>query len=147
VSHHSVALDTAEVGLMRLATTLAVLTPSLGLLQVLANLRDYRLPALAIAVWAGVLATAFWLMPRLRAGGLAVGETVAAIAIAVAAVAAIGLAVRPHPIGTALTWPSWARPGCSSSSCSAARPGCGSRRRCWSTPCTPRSSSARGGLA
>jgi hypothetical protein len=101
VSHHQVARDAAEVGLMRLVRALAVILPATALVQVLANSRDYRQPAAAIVVWLAVLGSGAWLVPRLRAGGLAAGETAAAILIAVAAVAAVGAAHRPHgPAGS-----------------------------------------------
>jgi hypothetical protein len=96
VSHHSVARDTAEVGLVRVVGGLAVVFPSVALLRVLASMRDYGQPALAIAAWLGVLGAAAWLVPRLRTGRLGAGEAAAAIAVAVAAVAAIGVALRPH---------------------------------------------------
>ena len=96
VSPHEVARDTVEAGLTRLVRALAVVMPSLALLQVLANASDYRQPAVAVAVWLAVLGAGAWLVPRLRAGGLTTGETAAAIAIAVAAVAAIGAAHRAH---------------------------------------------------
>ncbi len=47
-------------------------------------------------VWLAVIGAGAWLVPRLRAGGLAAGETAAAVAIAVAAVAAIGAVHRAH---------------------------------------------------
>ena len=96
VSHHTVARDTAEVGLMRLVKALAVILPSVALVQVLANPGDYRQPAAAILIWLTVLGAGAWLVPRLRAGGLAASETAAAILIEVAAVAAIGAAHRAH---------------------------------------------------
>ena len=96
VSHHKVAMDTAEAGLMRLVRALAVILPCVALVQVLANPGDYRQPAAAIAVWLAVLGASAWLVPRLRTGGLAASETAAAIAIAVAAVAAIGAVHRAH---------------------------------------------------
>jgi hypothetical protein len=96
VSHHEVARDTAEVGLMRLVRALALAMPSLALVQVLINPRDYRQPAAAIVVWLAVLGTGAWLVPRLRAGRLAANETAAAIAITVAAVAATGALHRAH---------------------------------------------------
>jgi len=96
VSPHKVARDTTEAGLTNLVRTLAVITPSLALVQALANPGDYRQPAVPIAVWLAVLGAGAWLVPRLRAGGLAAGETAAAIAIAVAAVAAIGAVHRAH---------------------------------------------------
>jgi hypothetical protein len=94
VSHHTVARDTAEVGLMRLMTALAVILPSIALIQVLANPGDYRQPAVVIVVWLAVLGAGGWLVPRLRTGGLAAGETAAAILIMVAAVVATGAVHR-----------------------------------------------------
>jgi hypothetical protein len=95
VSHHAVAHKVGETVRMRVVGALAGFVPSLAVIQVLANSRDYRQPAVAIAVWLAVLGAAAWLVPRLRAGPLATGETVAAITVAVAAVAAIGAAHRP----------------------------------------------------
>jgi hypothetical protein len=98
VTHHEAARDVAEGGVTRVVGALAVILPSIALIQVLANARDYRQPAAAIAVWLAVLASAGWLVPRLRAGRLAAGETAAAIAIAVAAVTAIALAHRAERV-------------------------------------------------
>jgi hypothetical protein len=95
---HAAARDVAEVGLVGMITTMSVVLPSVALIQVLANTRDYRQPAVAIAVWLAVLGAAAWFVPRLRRGGLAVGETTAAIVIAIAAVAAIGLARQAHSV-------------------------------------------------
>jgi hypothetical protein len=111
VSPHEVARDTAEVGLTRLVRTLAVIMPSLALLQALANLRDYRQPAAAIVIWLAVLGAGAWLVPRLRTGGLTAGETAAAIAIAVTAVAAIGAVHRasgdPGSVNLAILGTAW----------------------------------------
>ena len=96
VSPHKAAKDTAEVGLMRLIRALAVVLPILALVQALINARDYQQPAAPVVVWLAVLGAGAWLVPRLRTGGLAAGETAAAIAIAVAAVAATGAAQRAH---------------------------------------------------
>lgn len=96
VSHHKVARDTVEVGMMRFVRTIAVILPSLALVQTLANSRDYRQPAVAVVIWLAVLGAGAWLVPRLRTGGLAAGEAAAAILIAVAAVAAIGAVHRAH---------------------------------------------------
>ena len=70
VSPHSATRDIAEAGLMRMVRTVAVLTPCMALIEVLANSHDYRQPAVTIAVWLVVLAAAAWLVPRLRTGGL-----------------------------------------------------------------------------
>jgi hypothetical protein len=96
VTPHKVVQDFAEVGLTRLVGTLAVVLPSVALIQVLVNSRDYRQPAAVIAVWLAVLGAAAWLVPRLRTGALNVGETAAAIAIAIAAVAVIGMVRQAH---------------------------------------------------
>jgi hypothetical protein len=95
VTAQEAARDTAEAGVTRMIRTLAVVTPTLALLQALANARDYRQPAAAVVVWLAVIAAGTWLVPRLRAGGLTAGETAAATAIAVAAVAATRGAPRP----------------------------------------------------
>jgi hypothetical protein len=111
VSHHEVARDTAEIGLMRLVIALAVVMPSLALVQVLANPRDYRQPAAAIVVWLAILGAGAWLVPRLRMGGLDARETAAAIAIAAAAVAATGAAHRargaPGSVDLAILGTAW----------------------------------------
>ena len=96
VNHHKVARDTAEAGLMRLIAALAVILPLLALFQTLADSRDYSQPAAAVVVWFAVLGAGAWLVPRLWRGGLATGETAAAILIAVAAVAATGAVHQAH---------------------------------------------------
>jgi hypothetical protein len=96
VSPQKAAWDTVEAGLTSLLRALAVVLPSLALLQVLANARDYSQPVAAVLVWLAVLGTGTWLVPRSRAGRLTTGETAAAIAIAVAAVAAIGAVHRAN---------------------------------------------------
>jgi len=96
VSPQKAAWDTVEAGLTSLLRALAVVLPSLALLQVLANARDYRQPVVAVLVWLAVLGAGTWLVPRSRAGRLTTGETAAAVAIAVAAVAAIGAVHRAH---------------------------------------------------
>jgi hypothetical protein len=96
VSPQKAAWDTVEAGLTSLLRALAVVLPSLALLQVLANARDYRQPVVAVLVWLAVLGAGTWLVPRSRAGRLTTGETAAAIGIAVAAVAAIGEVHRAH---------------------------------------------------
>ncbi|HEY0932441.1 MAG TPA: hypothetical protein VGD91_01755 [Trebonia sp.] len=104
-SHHQVARDTATTGVTGVIWTLAVVPPFAALLQTLTSAQDYRQSAVPVAVWLGVLGASLWLVPRLRpgspaSGGLSPAETTAAIAIAVAAVAAVGLA-RPAnaPVG------------------------------------------------
>ena len=97
VSHHEVVRDTTESGLARLIGALAVMTPVTGLFQTLVSMSDYRQPAVTIAVWAGLLAAAAWLLPRARLERLARGKAAAAVLIAVTAVTVIGWEHRPHP--------------------------------------------------
>ena len=85
VSPQKVAWDTVEAGLTSLLRALALVLPSLALLQVLVNARDYRQPVVAVGVWLAVLGAGAWLVPRSRTGRLTMGETAAAIAIAVVA--------------------------------------------------------------
>jgi hypothetical protein len=74
----------------------AVLLPLTVLIQVLAELHDYREPVVPVAVWLGVLAVAAWLVPRARAGGFTAAEAAAAVAIALAALAVTGWERRAH---------------------------------------------------
>jgi hypothetical protein len=90
VSHHEVVRATTESGLARLIAVIAAAMPIAALIQVLANADEYRRPAVAVAIWLAVLASAAWVVSRVRAGGLTRAEATAALLIAVAAVAAIG---------------------------------------------------------
>jgi hypothetical protein len=96
VSHHEVVRDTTEFGLLRMTGVLAAITPSAALIQVLANVREYRQPAVAVAVWLAMFAAALWLVPRIRTPGLSAAESVAAVLLAVAAVTVIGWEHREH---------------------------------------------------
>jgi hypothetical protein len=96
VSHHEVVRDTAESGVARMITAMALVMPAVGLLQTLANLGDYRQPGVAVAVWAALLAAAAWLLPRSRPDGLTARDAVLAVLIAAVAVTAIGWEHRPH---------------------------------------------------
>ena len=96
VSPQAAARDIAEAGVTRILTTIAVIPPSIALVQVLVSAHSYRLPALAVAVWLMVLGAVAWLLPRMRAGRLSGRETAAAIAIAVVAVTLVGLARQSH---------------------------------------------------
>jgi hypothetical protein len=96
LSHHAVARDSTEDGLTRLIGVLAVVLPLTAVAQVLANGSDYHQPAAAVAVWLAVIAAGPWLVPKLRSGGLTPVQTVAAIAIAIAAVGAIGVLHRGY---------------------------------------------------
>src|ERR1700743_274793 len=75
---------------------ISVVLRSIAVAQVLANAGESRQPAVAVAAWLAVLASAAWLVPRVRAGGLTAGETAAGIAIAIAAVPAVEMAQQSH---------------------------------------------------
>jgi len=96
VSHREVVRDTAEFGLRRMVGAMAAILPLAALIQMLANRSDYRHPAVAAGIWLAVFAAGGWLRPRMRRGGLTLGEAAAGIAIAVAAVAVIGWEHRAH---------------------------------------------------
>src|SRR5207247_6205904 len=88
--------DTAEFGLRRMVGAMAAILPLAALIQVLANLRDYRQPAVAAGIWLAMFAVGAWLVPRMRRDGLTLGEAVAGILTAVVAVAVIGWEHRAH---------------------------------------------------
>jgi hypothetical protein len=96
VSHHEVTRGAAESGLRRMVGVSAAVLPFASLVLVLANLRDYRVPAVAVAVWLAMFAVAAWLVPRALASSLSRDEAVAAVLIAIAAVATVGLDHRAH---------------------------------------------------
>ena len=83
---------------------LAVILPVGMLVQVLATTGSYRQPLAAVAVWLGILLAAGWLVPRALARGLSRPEAVLAIAVAVAAVTAIGLDRRVHMAAGSVDW-------------------------------------------
>jgi hypothetical protein len=95
VSHHEVVRDTTESGVARMITVMAVIMPAVGLMQTLANVGDYRQPAVAVAVWVALFGVAAWLLPRARPDGLTARDAALAVLIAVAAVTAIGWEHRP----------------------------------------------------
>jgi len=97
VSHREVVRDTTEFGLRRMVGAMAAILPLAALIQVLANLRDYRQPAVAAGIWLAMFAVRAWLVPRMRRDGLTLGEAVAGILIAVVAVAVIGWEHRARP--------------------------------------------------
>jgi hypothetical protein len=96
VSHQEAVREVTESGVRRMVGAMAAILPFTALIQVLANLSDYRQPAVAVAVWLAMFAAAAWLVPRIGTGGLTRGEAAAAVLIAVAAAAATGWEYRPH---------------------------------------------------
>jgi hypothetical protein len=104
VSHTGAVRDVTEAAMPRFAAILAAVLPVGLLVQVLGELRDYQHPAVPVVVWAGLLAAARWLIPRVRTGGLTQGQAVVAVAVALAAVSAVGWDRRPHVPAGALDW-------------------------------------------
>src|SRR5690348_7829685 len=79
-----------------MAAALAVVWQLGVLVQVLVVLGSYDHPAVSVAVWLGLLAAAAWLVPKARTGGLTGPQAMAALAVAVAAVAVLGLDRESH---------------------------------------------------
>ncbi len=104
VSHAGAVRDVTEAAVPRFAAILAAVLPLGLLVQALAELPDYRHPAVPVAVWLSLLAAAWWLVPRVRGGGLTRRQAAAAMAVAVAAVSAVGWDRRPHSPAGALDW-------------------------------------------
>jgi len=96
VSHQEAVREVTEPGLRRMVGAMAVILPSGALIQVLANVRDFYQPAVAVGVWLAMLVAAAWLVPRVGTGVLSGGEAAAAVTIAVAGVAAVGWEHRPQ---------------------------------------------------
>lgn len=91
INRDTVVQDIYDRELFRVAAALAMVW-QLGLLvQVLVVLGAYQHPAVPLGVWLGMLAAAAWLVPRARAGGLTGPQAMAALAVAVGAVALLGL--------------------------------------------------------
>ena len=90
--------------LPRAASTLAVIWQFAILILVLADLHDYRQPAVPVAVWLGMLAAAVWLVPRARADGLNGADAAIAIVVAVAAVILVGWDRRMNGVTGTVDW-------------------------------------------
>jgi Histidine kinase-like ATPase domain len=88
----------------RMAGMVAAVWQVTLLIPVLIYLRDYRQPAVPVAVWLGLLAAAAWLVPRVRAGGLNGPQAAAAMAIALGAVILVGWDRRTHGATGAVDW-------------------------------------------
>jgi len=104
VSHAGAVRDVTEAAVPRFAAILAAVLPVGLLVQVLAELPDYRQPAVPFAVWLSLLVAAWWVIPRVRGGGLTRRQAVVAMAVAVAAVGAVGWDRRPHSPSGVLDW-------------------------------------------
>jgi hypothetical protein len=101
VTGDAVIREAQESGLPRAVSVVAAIWQLTLLVQVLVYLHDYRQQVVPVVVWLAMLAAAIWLVPRARAGGLTGVQAAAAVALAVAAVAAVGWDRRAHgPAGT-----------------------------------------------
>jgi hypothetical protein len=104
VSHAGEVRDVTEAAVPRFAAILAAVLPVGLLVQVLAELPDYRHPAVPFVVWLGLLMAAWWVIPRVRLGGLTRRQAAVAMAVAVASVGAVGWDRRPHSPSGVLDW-------------------------------------------
>ncbi len=101
VSRDVLVQDAYESELPRVLGMLAVVWQLTLLIQILLYLRDYREPAVPIAVWIGLALAAWWLIPRTRAGDVTSRESFLAITVAMAAVSLCGWAYRmPGAVGS-----------------------------------------------
>ena len=101
VSRDALVEDAYESELPRVLGMLAAIWQLTLLIQTLLYLREYREPAVPIAVWIGLALAARWLIPRTRADDVTGREAAFAIAIAVTAVSLDGWANRlPGAVGS-----------------------------------------------
>ena len=94
----------SESELPRAVAAVAAIWQLTLLVQVLVYIHDYRQPAVPVTVWIGLLAAALWLVPKARAGGLGRPEAAVAVAVALAAVIAVGWDRRVHGAGGSVDW-------------------------------------------
>jgi hypothetical protein len=104
VSHAGAVRDMVDAAVPRVVAILAAILPIGLLAQVLGELRDYRHPAVPVAVWLSLLVAAGWLIPRVRDGGLTRGQAAFAVAVALAAVSVVGWDRRPDVPAGSLDW-------------------------------------------
>ena len=103
VSDAGAVRDVTEAAVPRIAGIMAAVLPVGLLVQALAELPDYRHPAVPVVVWFSLLVVAWWLIPHVR-GGLSRRQAAMAVAVAVASVSAVGWDRRPHSPAGALDW-------------------------------------------
>jgi hypothetical protein len=104
VSHDGVMREAYESELPRAVAVVAAIWQLTLLVQVLVYLNDYRQPAVPVVVWLGMLVAAVWLVPRARAGGLTGVQSAVAVAVALAAVVAVGWDRRSHGAAGTVDW-------------------------------------------
>jgi len=96
--------DGWESEIPRVAGLVAAVWQLTLLVPVLIYARDYRQPAVPIAVWLALLLAAVWLVPRARAGGLTRPQAAAAVAVAIGAVAIVGWERRTAGATGSVDW-------------------------------------------
>jgi hypothetical protein len=96
--------DAQESELSRAVALVAAVWQVTVLIQVIVYAGAFRNPVLPFVVWLGLLGAAVWLLPRAGARGLTGAESAGAIAIAVAAVAAVGWDRRLHGAAGTVDW-------------------------------------------
>jgi hypothetical protein len=99
-----VVAQASESAALTFVGAAALVLPVGLLVQALGGHASYRHPVVPVVVWLGMLAAAAWLVPRARAGGLTTGHAGVAVAVAVAAVTAIGLGRRAGGAAEAVDW-------------------------------------------
>ena len=104
VSRDVAVQDAYESELPSVLAMVAAIWQLAFLVQVLGYLREYREPAVPVAVWLGLAVAALWLVPRTRGGGLAGREAASAVAVAVAAVSLCGWAAAVPGAAGSVDW-------------------------------------------
>lgn len=94
VSRDGLVRDAYESELPRVLGMVAAIWQLAFGIQVVGYLHEYREPLVPLVVWAGLIATARWLVPHTGKGELSGRDSAAAIAIAVAAVSLCAWAGR-----------------------------------------------------
>jgi hypothetical protein len=103
-SPRGMVADATESAVPLFVGALAIVLPAGLLLLALIDHASFRHPIVPVVVWLGMLAAAAWLAPRARSGDLSAGQAAIAVAVAVAAVTAIGLDRRPHSAVAVVDW-------------------------------------------
>jgi len=104
VTTQGAVVAATESAAPRFAGAVAIILPAGLLLQALLDQASYRYPAVPVVVWLGMLAAAAWLVPRASSGRMTAAHAVAGVAVAVAAVSAIGLDHRTHGAVMPVDW-------------------------------------------
>jgi hypothetical protein len=100
----AVVRDAYVSGMPRIFGMLVAIWQLTLLIQIISYQSAYRQAWAAYLVWFGLVAVAFWLVPRTRAGGLSQRDAAIAIAAAIFAVCMLGWEHRLHGAPQSVDW-------------------------------------------